>query len=56
VQVVENQEGIVLDHNLEQGNPPDAPQLAPSVERVIKRTGRKPRTATCRSWLRPEER
>jgi len=36
----------VLDHNLEQGNPPDAPQLAPAVERIIKRTGRKPRTAT----------
>jgi len=36
----------VLDHNLEQGNPPDAPQLAPAVERIIKRTGRKPGTAT----------
>jgi len=32
----------MLDHNLEQGNPPDAP----AVERVIKRTGRKPRTVT----------
>jgi len=45
-QVVDNEDGVVLDHNLEQGNPPDAPQLAPAVERVIKRTGRKPRTAT----------
>jgi len=45
-QVVDNEDGIVLDHNLEQGNPPDAPQLAPAVERIIKRTGRKPRTAT----------
>jgi len=45
-QVVDNDDGIVLDHNLEQGNPPDAPQLAPAVERVIKRTGRKPRTVT----------
>jgi len=45
-QVVDNQDGIVLDHNLEQCNPPDAPQLAPQSERVIKRTGRKPRTAT----------
>jgi len=42
-QVVDNEDGIVLDHNLEQGNPPDAPQLAPAVERIIKRTGRKPR-------------
>ena len=55
-QVVDNQAGVVLDHNLEQGNPSDAPQLAPAVERVINRTGRKPRTATCRSWLRPEAR
>jgi len=45
-QVVDNEDGVVLDHNLEQGNPPDAPQLAPAVERIIKRTGRKPRTAT----------
>jgi IS5 family transposase len=28
------------------GNPPDAPRLKPAVERVIKRTGRKPRTVT----------
>jgi len=45
-QVVDNEDGVVLDHNLEQGNPSDAPQLAPAVERVIKRTGRTPRTAT----------
>ena len=45
-QVVDNDDGIVLDHNLEQGNPADAPQLAPAVERIIKRTGRRPRTVT----------
>ncbi len=45
-QVVDNDDGVVLDHTLEPGNPPDAPQLAPAVERVIKRTGRKPRTVT----------
>jgi len=45
-QVVDSEEGIVLDHNLEQGNPPDAPRLAPAVERIITRTGRTPRTAT----------
>jgi len=45
-QVVDNDDGVVLDHSLEQGNPPDAPQLTPAVERIIKRTGRKPRTAT----------
>ena len=30
----------MLDHNLEQGNPPGAPQLGPAIKRVIKRTGR----------------
>lgn len=45
-QVVDNQDGVVLDHNLEQGNPPDAPQLVPAVERVKRRTGRKARTVT----------
>jgi hypothetical protein len=35
---------FVLDHALEQGNRAGAPQLAPAAERVIKRTGRWPRT------------
>jgi transposase, IS5 family len=41
-QIVDNVDGIVLDHNVEQGNPPDAPQLAPAVERISRRTGRPP--------------
>ena len=45
-QLVDNDDGIVLDHDVLPGNPADAPRLAPSVERVIKRTGRKPRTVT----------
>jgi transposase, IS5 family len=45
-QVVDNDDGIVLDHTVEQGNPPDAPQLAPAVKRVTKRAGRTPRTVT----------
>jgi IS5 family transposase len=45
-QVVDNDDGVVLDHTLHQGNPADAPQLAPAVERVSARTGRKPRTVT----------
>ena len=36
----------MLDHTLEQANPADAPQLAPAIERVIARTGRRPRTVT----------
>jgi len=45
-QVVDNDDGVVLDHDLLAGNPPDAPQLAPAVERVKARTGRAPRTVT----------
>jgi IS5 family transposase len=45
-QVVDNDDGIVVDHTVEPGNPPDAPGLAPAVRRVIRRTGRAPRTVT----------
>ena len=45
-QVTDNDDGIVLDYTVEQGNPADGPQLAPAVARVIKRTGKKPRTVT----------
>jgi len=45
-QVTDNDDGIVVDHVLEQGNPADGPQLAPAIERVIKRAGRRPRTVT----------
>jgi transposase, IS5 family len=43
-QVTDNDDGVILDYALEQGNPADGPQLAPAVKRVIKRTGKKPRT------------
>ena len=43
-QMVDNDDGVVLDHSVEQGNPPDAPQLAPAVARVKKRAGRIPGT------------
>jgi IS5 family transposase len=45
-QVLDNDDGVVLDHTLDEGNPPDAPQLAPAVARVIARTGRRPRAVT----------
>jgi IS5 family transposase len=45
-QVVDNDDGVVLDHDVQAGNPPDAPQLAPAIERVKARTGRAPRTVT----------
>ena len=43
-QVVDNDDGVVLDHDVEQGNPADAPRLERAVKRVIRRTKRKPRT------------
>jgi IS5 family transposase len=45
-QIVDNVDGIILDHIVEIGNPPDAPQLAPAIERITRRTGRPPRTVT----------
>jgi transposase, IS5 family len=45
-QVVDNDDGVVPDHTVAQGNPPDAPQLVPAIERVIARTGRRPRVVT----------
>ena len=45
-QVVDNADGVILDHNVEVGNPADAPQLAPAIERITGRTGRPPRAVT----------
>ena len=45
-QVLDNADGIILDWSLEVGNPPDAPQLVPAIQRVQKLTGRVPRAVT----------
>jgi transposase, IS5 family len=45
-QVADNDDGIVLDHDVALGNPPDAPRLAPAIERISKRAKRTPRTVT----------
>jgi IS5 family transposase len=45
-QVTDNDDGVIVDHTVEMGNPPDAPQLAPAVGRVKKRAGRAPGTVT----------
>jgi IS5 family transposase len=41
-QIVDNDDGIIVDHQLHAGNPPDAPQLAPAIHRVKDRAGRAP--------------
>jgi len=45
-QVVDNEDGIVVDYTVEQGNPADAAQLAPAIRRIKQRTGKAPRQAT----------
>ena len=45
-QVVDNADGVILDHTIEGGNPADAPQLAPAIERITRRTRRPPRAVT----------
>jgi len=45
-QIVDNADGVILDHTVHIGNPADAPQLAPAIERITRRTGRVPRAVT----------
>jgi IS5 family transposase len=45
-QLVDNADGVILDHNVEVGNPADASQLAPAIQRIKHRTGRAPRAVT----------
>jgi transposase, IS5 family len=45
-QIVDNADGVILDHNVEVGNPADAPQLAPAIARITSRTGHTPRAVT----------
>jgi len=45
-QIVDNADGVILDHTVEIGNPRDAPQLAPAIDRITRRTGRSPRAVT----------
>ena len=45
-QIVDNDDGVVVDHQMHAGNPADAPQLAPAIQRIRARSGRAPRTVT----------
>ena len=45
-QIVDNADGVILDHNVAVGNPADAPQLAPAIARITTRTGHTPRAVT----------
>jgi transposase, IS5 family len=45
-QVVDNADGVILDHSVELGNPHDAAQLAPAIKRITRRIGCPPRAVT----------
>ncbi len=45
-QVLDNGQGIVLDHSVHLGNPPDGPLLAPAIDRIKNLVGRAPREVT----------
>ncbi len=45
-QVVDNADGVIVDHTIEVGNPADAGRLAPAIARITRRAGRPPRTVT----------
>ena len=45
-QVLDNEDGIVVDHGVYVGNPPDVSLLAPAIERVKAIAGRAPRAVT----------
>jgi len=45
-QVLDNADGVVLDHHVVAGNPPDAPMLVPAIVRIAARFGRAPRAVT----------
>jgi IS5 family transposase len=45
-QVVDNADGVILDHAVQIGNPVDAPQLAPAIARITDCLGHPPRVVT----------
>lgn len=45
-QLVDNEDGVIVDHNVEAGNPPDGPMLEPAIQRIKRRAGRAPRAVT----------
>jgi IS5 family transposase len=45
-QILDNADGVILDHNVEVGDPADALQLAPAVARISARTGHTPQVVT----------
>ena len=59
-QLVDNEDGVILDHNVEIGNPADAPMLGPRSDAALKhasdvRPGRSPPTvAMAKPWSKTD--
>jgi IS5 family transposase len=45
-QVTDNEDGVIVDWEIQIGNPPDAGRLEPAIARVKQRTGRSPEVVT----------
>jgi transposase, IS5 family len=45
-QLVDNEDGVIVDHRVEIGNPADGPMLEPAIKRIKGLTGRAPRAVT----------
>jgi transposase, IS5 family len=45
-QVLDNDDGVIVDYTVEYGAAPDGPQLAPAIDRVRRRASRAPRAVT----------
>ncbi|MGH8918334.1 MAG: transposase, partial [Actinomycetes bacterium] len=45
-QVADNADGLVVDHTVVVGNPPDAPMLAPAIKRIKDRFAKAPKKVT----------
>lgn len=45
-QVTDNDDGVIVDWEIQIGNPPDAPRLEPAIARVKQRAGHPPRAVT----------
>jgi transposase, IS5 family len=50
-QIADNVDGVILDHSVKMGNPADAPQLVPVIQRVARRAERaQPAVTTDRGY------
>jgi IS5 family transposase len=45
-QVIDNDDGVIMDYGVQADNPPDAPQLPPAISRIARRTGTAPGSVT----------